>query len=62
MNFNNLSGFVPLDLASEILSLIETQNFPKNHLLHKQGTVCKHIYLVQKGIVNGGYKKIIKMF
>lgn len=51
MNFNNLSEIVPLDLASDILSLLETQNFSKNHLLHEQGTVCNHIYLVQKGIV-----------
>lgn len=57
MNFNNLSGIVPLDLASEILGLLETHNFPKNHLLHKQGTICRHIYLVQKGIVRTYFYK-----
>lgn len=57
MNFNNLSGIVPIDLTSEILSLLETHNFPKNHLLHKQGAICKHIYLVQKGIVRTFFYK-----
>ncbi len=57
MNFNNLSGIVPLDLASEILSLLEKQKFPKNHLLHKQGTICNHIYLVEKGIVRTFFYK-----
>lgn len=57
MNFNNLNGIVPLDLASEISSLLETQKLPKNHLLHKQGTICNHIYLVQKGIVRTFFYK-----
>jgi len=57
MNFNNLSGIVPLDLASEILSLLEKQTFSKNHLLHQQGTICNHIYLVQKGIARTFFYK-----
>tara|TARA_R110002167_G_C12689788_1_gene652298 strand:+ start:3271 stop:3546 length:276 start_codon:yes stop_codon:yes gene_type:complete len=57
MDFNNLSGIVQLDLASEILNLLETKEFPKNYLLHKQGRVCKHIYLVQKGIVRTFFYK-----
>ena len=56
MNFNNLDG-IPLDLASEILGLLKNQTYPKNHLLHKEGTICKNIYLVQKGIVRTFFYK-----
>jgi CRP-like cAMP-binding protein len=57
MNVNNLTGIIPLDLAADILSLLETHSLPKNHLLHKQGDICHHIYLVQKGIVRTFFYK-----
>ena len=50
MNINNLHGIIPSDLVLGVLNLLETHNFPKGHILHEQGTVCKHIYLVQSGL------------
>lgn len=57
MNFNNLGGLVPLDLVSEIFNLAKKTNFPKNHLLHKEQTLCKHIYLINKGIARTFFYK-----
>lgn len=50
MNFNELDGLVPLELISKIFERMEKHSFPKNHLLHKKGTICKHIYLVHQGL------------
>ena len=50
MNFKNLGGLIPLELVSEIVGLMEKQKFPKNHLLHKEGEICKHIYFIEEGV------------
>lgn len=52
MSFNKLNGLVPLDMVSEIFHLLEKLKLPKNHMLHKQGTICNHIYLIEKGVAN----------
>lgn len=57
MNFNSLNGLVPQDLVSEVFSLMEKREFPKNHMLHKQGTTCHHIYLLEKGIARAFFYK-----
>ncbi|MCW5516935.1 Crp/Fnr family transcriptional regulator [Muriicola sp. Z0-33] len=57
MNFKNLNGLVPLDLISEIFALMEKFNFPKNHILHHQGTICNHIYLIEKGLARTFFHK-----
>ncbi|MCR9064282.1 MAG: Crp/Fnr family transcriptional regulator [Cytophagales bacterium] len=57
MNFNNLSDMIPLDLASEVLSLLETHHLPKKHLLHREGRICRHIYLIQKGVARTFFYK-----
>ncbi|TAI47000.1 Crp/Fnr family transcriptional regulator [Flagellimonas allohymeniacidonis] len=57
MNFNQLDNLVPLDLISKIFELMEQHSFPKNHLLHEKGTVCKHIYLIHKGLARTFFYK-----
>lgn len=57
MNFNSLGELVPLELVSDIFNLMEKLKFPKNHLLHNQGTICKHIYLIEKGIARTFFYK-----
>ncbi|WP_420321370.1 Crp/Fnr family transcriptional regulator [Flagellimonas sp.] len=57
MNFKNLGGMVPLEMVSEIFDRMEKLKFPKNHLLHSQGKICEHIYLVEKGIARTFFYK-----
>lgn len=46
-----------MDLVSQILDLMEVRSLAKNHLLHQQDKVCKHIYLIQKGIARTFFYK-----
>ncbi|MEM9649945.1 MAG: Crp/Fnr family transcriptional regulator [Bacteroidota bacterium] len=57
MNFNRLDGIVPFDLVTKIFELMEQRNYPKNHLLHEQDTVCKEIFLIQEGLARTFFYK-----
>ena len=57
MNVHDLSGIIPLDLAMDVLAQMELQVLPKHHLLHREGTICNHIYLMQKGVARTFFYK-----
>ncbi|MEX0315218.1 MAG: Crp/Fnr family transcriptional regulator [Allomuricauda sp.] len=57
MDFNNLDGIVPLELVLKIFDRMGKQSFSKNHLLHKKGAICEHIYLIQKGLARTFFYK-----
>nr|WP_299385152.1 Crp/Fnr family transcriptional regulator [Allomuricauda sp.] len=50
MNFNELDGIVPFELVSNIFEMMEKQRFSKGELLHEQGNICRHIYLIHTGL------------
>ena len=57
MDFLNLDHLIPLDLITKIFDRIQLVNHPKNYLLHEKGTVCEHIYLIQKGLARTFFYK-----
>jgi len=57
MDLSNLAKLLPLDLTTEILGLMVKKDFKKGHILHKEGTVCAFIYLIEKGIARTFYYK-----
>lgn len=57
MNVHNLSDIIPLNLATDVMSQMKYQEFPKHHLLHREGTICNHIYLMQQGVARTFFYK-----
>lgn len=47
----------PSSLADLFQPIVRRATFPKNHLLHREGNVCHHLYLIEKGIARSYYYK-----
>ena len=45
------------ELFTDFQKLMIRNSFSKNHILHKEDTICNHIYLVEKGIARSFYHK-----
>jgi len=45
------------DLLTDFKKIMKIDFFSKKHLLHKEGTVCNHLFLIKKGIARSFYHK-----
>ena len=46
-----------MELLGDFQKIMKKEAFPKNHILHKEGAVCNHLYLIEKGIARSFYYK-----
>ena len=55
--FNHINNYYPLSQAAQeaLEESSEKIEFYKNDLLLKEGTVCRHLYFIEKGAVRGFY-------
>ncbi|MGB3343125.1 MAG: Crp/Fnr family transcriptional regulator [Aequorivita sp.] len=56
---NHITNFIPvsIELKNRLEAICETQNFPKNHFLHKPNRICLNTYFINKGLARIYYKK-----
>ena len=47
----------PTNLPNHLQHVIKQVSFPKHHHLHREDTVCSHLYWIEKGIVRSYYHK-----
>ena len=52
-----LSILTQFDPSERLRYSVKRVSFPKNHHLYREGTVCNHLYLVEKGVVRSYYHK-----
>lgn len=45
------------DLLTDFQKIMKKDSFSKKHLLHKEGTICNHLFLIEKGIARSFYYK-----
>lgn len=45
------------DLLTDFQTIMKKESFSKKHILHKEGTICNHLFLVEKGIARSFYHK-----
>ena len=59
MIFNNpiLSDQTSLDFSEDFGKLMTFQELPTKHLLHCEGTICNHFYILHKGLARAFYYK-----
>ena len=46
-----------VQLNEDFQKIMIKHAFSKNHLLHKEGSICNHLYLIEKGIARSFYHK-----
>jgi CRP-like cAMP-binding protein len=46
-----------VDLISDFQKIMKKESFSKNSILHKEGTICNHVFLIEKGIARAFYHK-----
>lgn len=56
---NHITNFIPvsIELKNRLETICQTQNFPKNHFLHKPNRVCLNTYFINKGLIRIYYLK-----
>ena len=60
MIFEKLKDVSEADLAellTDFQKLMKKESFSKKDLLHKEGTICNHLFLIEKGIARSFYYK-----
>ncbi len=60
MIFEKLKDVNESDLAellTDFQKIMKRESFSKKELLHKEGTVCNHLFLIEKGIARSFYYK-----
>lgn len=55
--FKHIDPFILNHLVSDFREITTVNHFPKHHLLHEEGTICKHLYFIETGIARSFYHK-----
>lgn len=45
------------DLLTDFQKMMKKESFSKKDILHKEGTICNHLFLIEKGIARSFYHK-----
>lgn len=45
------------DLFQDFQKIMKKERFKKNHVLHHENSICKHLYLIEKGVARAFYFK-----
>lgn len=53
----NLDPFILHEILEDFQSILQTNSYPKHHILHQTGTICQYSYLIEKGIARAYYYK-----
>jgi CRP-like cAMP-binding protein len=62
ISFCNKLSFLDQEATSDLLKNLKTKTFEKGDLLLTEGTVCKHLYFINKGLVKTFFYKNDKEF
>jgi CRP-like cAMP-binding protein len=56
---NHITNFIPvsIELKNRLETICKTQNFSKNHFLHKPNRICLNTYFINKGLIRIYYLK-----
>ena len=56
---HHITKYIPVsnELKNRLATICETQNFPKNHFLHKPNRICLNTYFINKGLTRVYYLK-----
>ncbi len=60
MIFEKLENVNESDLANllaDFQQIMKKESFSKKEMLHKEGTICNHLFLIEKGIARSFYHK-----
>jgi CRP-like cAMP-binding protein len=55
--FKDIDPFILNQLVPDFRNITTTHTFPKYHLLHEEGSICNHLYFIEKGIARSYYYK-----
>jgi CRP-like cAMP-binding protein len=50
-------GYLSLEAKEGLASIVQRRLLPKGHLLHRAGTVCSHLWFIEKGLTRQFYYK-----
>ncbi|MGA9637619.1 Crp/Fnr family transcriptional regulator [Flavobacterium sp.] len=56
----NLSDQISADFFDDFSKLMTFQELPSKHLLHCEGTICNHFFIIHKGLARAYYHKDTK--
>lgn len=54
---NNTNESDLAELLTDFQKTMKTSSIKKNQIIHQEGTVCNHLYLIEKGIARSFYHK-----
>ena len=58
MMFEKLKGVEESELVEvrkDFQKIMVKESFPRNHVLHTEGLICNHLYVIEKGIARSFY-------
>ncbi|BDS12947.1 Crp/Fnr family transcriptional regulator [Aureispira anguillae] len=55
--FKDLDPFILSSIMGDFQAIVQQKSFPKHHILHREGTICNHLYIIEKGIARAYYYK-----